>query len=252
MSIILNALNAKKKEEQKQEKIASTPEEGVYLGDNGLKKHRMPIMTTRAWILVGVAAVIGGIALVPQFYDKPVTKYPPPKVVQADALKKNAIKAARDSHTASSIEQADKLFNEGRFEESLQLYVTALQQDPNNAFLHNNVGLIFLKQELYLNSANHFKRAIEIDSKCAECFNNFGFLETLRSNFIEAEKYFRNAISLNKEYPDPYFNLGVLYEQSGDIQEAVISYQGFLQRFPDVNSRLFSDVKKHIHTIMEK
>lgn len=137
-------------------------------------------------------------------------------------------------------------FDAGNYDESITLFKNALEADPDNAMVHNSLGLAFLEKKLYSSAAGEFQKALEIDNGCSECFNNFGLLKSILGELVEAKSYFERAISLSGSYPDPYFNMGVMYEKSGDLGNAVKYYKQFLELYPEKNSDTYTMVKKRI------
>lgn len=149
----------------------------------------------------------------------------------------------------ADLQVARSQYKSGQYDDSIKSFQNALEKDPTNASIYNDMGLAFLKKELYTSAEGNFAKALELDAKCAECYNNLGYLKTLLDQPMEAEKYLQKSISLKPDYPDPYFNIAVLYEKSGEIAKAVESYQEFLKRIPKTDVELAAKIKARIHEL---
>lgn len=179
------------------------------------------------------------------------------EIYQSDLFRKPAPKLEPKRSDLSQnlntiISKAEALYEQGRSDESLQLYLKALTNNPNSSKLHNNIGLILLQKEQLAESEKHLVLAIELDPVCSECNNNFGLLETRQNKALEAEKHFKEAIILNDQYGQPYYNLGVLYEKNGDRGNAISAYEDFLRHSTDKKSLLYLQVENRILTLREK
>jgi Flp pilus assembly protein TadD len=286
MSIILKAL--KSSEEEAREKKAPAPsqdkgEDGLFFAEEGVVKKRVDIgrfvpgaiasrMNKRSWVLLGIFVAILATSLVFKYLKKgeddaalePAVGIVRPQAQQAPQVNvpqspaQVVIPGQASSPVPSALpiqassDPAENAFNTGDYDAAAKLYKEAMDKDPNNAMTHNNLGMVYLKKELYSSAAQEFQKALEIDSNCAECFNNFGYLKTVLNQTQEAEKYFQKAMAISGTYPDPYFNLAVLYENDGDIGNAVKYYQQFANLYPDKASQIVADVNRRIDFLKGK
>lgn len=197
-------------------------------------------------LLLALAVIIISIAVLKisrsNFFDKPKPAVSAP------------IKAPKPVSTDLGLifSQAETLIAQNRFDEALQLYQSALIQNPNNARLHNDIGYILLERNVLTDSEKHLILGIELDPSCSECNNNLGILKTRQGKALEAEKNFKEAIILNENFPEPYFNLGVLYEKNGDTGNAITSYRDFLKHTPDKSSITYIQVENRILNLTGK
>lgn len=270
MSVILNALRSQQQRENTAEQHLSNVGEGLFLGKKKFGGGKFLNLSKTTLILCCVLAVFSSSAVVLRLWKNSLVRSQPeaakPQMVGGSA-KVAAVPGAEPKHldkkeqemptpvevppSYSSIsEEAKLLFLNGHLDESIKVYQEALLLDPKNASLHNDIGYLFLKKELYTSAEKHFSRSVELDDQCTTCFNNFGYLKTLLGEWVEAEKYLKRAAALNSQYPDPYFNLGVLYEKNGDFGNAVSAYQAFLERTQDPNAEIALKVKKHVKELI--
>jgi len=164
--------------------------------------------------------------------------------VQLNPLRVPTTGAARDPSLL-----ARELFEEKHIHESLEVYIRALKEKPNDAQVWNDIGVLYLKNQRYTESEMHLRKSIELAPKCFECLNNLGYLKTLTGDSESAVRLFKKAITLNGDYLDPYFNLGVLYEKNGDLAHSANAYREFINRSKDQNSPFNLKLKQHIDSL---
>ena len=257
MSVILNALRSEKKGGGANKTVAPS-EEGLYFGKQGFVRKQPTSSPKRiVWLAAGLVIIITFSLTLRFFNSRKVNTLPPP---QAEREKETSIKKIPNplpptpslegrGQGEGDLEEARTLFQQGDIDASLKAFQKALEQDPQNFSVHNDLGFLFLKKELYSSAEEHFKKALELKNDCAECFNNLGYLKTLLGQSVEAQKYLEKAIGLKSDYPDPYFNLGVLLEKNGDIGNAVSAYQKFLQIPSTAGSEPAIGLKQHLREL---
>jgi type IV pilus assembly protein PilF len=137
------------------------------------------------------------------------------------------VKALRDLG-AAHIRQGD-----------LRLALEKLQEAetlaPNNAEIHNELGLVYKGLEVYDLSMKHFKRALELNPDFSEAQNNLGTVYFLLKEWDQAIACFQKAAS-NLRYKTPYFayeNMGQAYYNKGEYQQAVESYKKSITSAPE-------------------
>jgi len=248
MSVILKALQSQK-EGEKQPKEILSPGEGVFLGRRGFVQQekksfpkKNPILAALLILVVAFSATMIWFGrapktpapTVPSVPLAPVVVLPPPPVVTAPPPSAPVVEESKNP------------------DENLKLLQQALKQNPEDSQLHNDIGLLYIRKELYSSAETHFTKALELDPSCAECFNNLGYLKTVLGQAVEAEKYLKKSILLQANYADPHFNLGVLYEKKGDIGEAVIAFQRFLELKGADQSEVTIQLKHHLKELTGK
>ncbi|BBO82947.1 hypothetical protein DSCO28_35130 [Desulfosarcina ovata subsp. sediminis] len=111
---------------------------------------------------------------------------------------------------------------DGNFRSALGELLKAEALNPNDPFLHNDLGLVYNKKEKLDLAVIHFKKAIELNPSYSQAKNNLG------SVFI-IQKQWDNAIAVLEEvtgdmlYATPHFpltNLGIAYYYKGRYDKA--------------------------------
>lgn len=240
MSVILKALQSQK-EGEKQPKEALPSGEGLFLGKRGFVHQEKKSLPKKLPLLAAFFVVVVGFSLTMIWFGRlPKTSIPSVPTVPAAPV------VASPSPPSPVIEEKKAPEN------NLKSLQQALKQNPEDPQLHNDIGLLYIHQELYSSAEAHFTKALEIDTSCAECFNNLGYLKTVLGQAVEAEKYLKKAILLQPNYADPHFNLGVLHEKKGDIGEAVTAFQRFLELKGEEKSEFINQLKRHLKELTGK
>jgi len=243
MSVILNALRSHKGSGSSSAKSVGS---GAFVSRRG-KTSKSPLAGKILIVVLLVASMFTGVMIWFKNYltrrttaqnSALIAKAPPPM----PAIPK----------VDEGLAKARSLFHQERLTESLEVYQVELAKNPTNALLHNDVGLVLLKLDLFKESERHFVRATEIDASCFECYNNMGYLKTLLNQTTDAEKYFKKALAINSSYPDAYFNLAVLYEKNGDIGNAVNTYKEFMERLPDKKASYYVETQARVKALLER
>ena len=86
-------------------------------------------------------------------------------------------------------------------------------------------GLDLYDQEKFNESLEAYNRALELDPNDFEAWNNKGIDEGLLGRYDEALKSFENAVALNESYAEAWYNMGVIYDFKGYYYTAVQAYK---------------------------
>lgn len=129
--------------------------------------------------------------------------------------------------TASSVNdarKANRAFENGDYEQAVELYQQAIEDDPNNAKLHFNLGNALFK----LGQSDDADRAFEqyrnlTDSPVEESYADYnkGRMLTDAEEYDEAIEHFREALKKNPSDSDARYNyeLALKKQQEQEQQE---------------------------------
>jgi tetratricopeptide (TPR) repeat protein len=142
--------------------------------------------------------------------------------------------AARALEGQQSIKRATTLFARGQFAAAADEYRKVLEFQPNDATLHNKVGICYQHLGNDAMARQHYERALELNSRYAEVWNNIGTLEQSRKRFKSAVRAYKKAIEMKPSLATPWKNLGNVYLALGQVQEAFEAYQEAFRLDPSV------------------
>lgn len=162
---------------------------------------------------------------------------------------------------------ADEYAQAGMMNEALREFEAARRLNPNDADIHNQLGVLYRKLGMADDAVNAFEaalrlqpnesdyafnlgnaltaagrldeavklyeRALEGASNPAEVYNNLGQALKKKNDFAGAVEQFRKSIAAQEDYLAPRVNLGVTYVAMGDYDQAVAEYEAALAINPD-------------------
>jgi len=133
------------------------------------------------------------------------------------------------------------LAESGRLDEATAAYLQALKLRPDQADVHNNLGVLHKLQRKWPEAETYYRRAVEIDPKHVSAYNNMGLLFAAQGKIKEAVEYYCRSIAEMPGNPDSRRLLGIAYYTLGRTQEAAEVFRQWLEESPD------DPVAKHMH-----
>jgi tetratricopeptide (TPR) repeat protein len=139
-----------------------------------------------------------------------------------------------DASFEDLIERGDQLRAEKAYLDALDYYHAALAKKPNDASVHNRIGIAEMQIEHWRESEKEFERAINDDHDFADAYNNLGVDYYELKRYGKAIKLYETAIRLRGNSAPYYTNLGAAYFSKKEIEKAAEAYAKALQLDPDV------------------
>jgi tetratricopeptide (TPR) repeat protein len=106
-------------------------------------------------------------------------------------------------------------------------------------------GLDLYNQEKFDDSLQAYNRALELDPNDFEAWNNKGIDEGLLGRYDAALQSFGNAVAINESYAEAWYNMGVIYDSKKNYYSAVQAYKKATQIDPSYQKAL---VRRNIDT----
>ncbi len=140
--------------------------------------------------------------------------------------------------------KAAKLFNEKKYEESLDLIDRILAEDENNVLAHFAKANILSNQAKYELAVEELHKIIKEDNLYVEAYYLLGVLAYKVGNLTEAEEQFRRVIYVDPGIELAYYNLGNIYMCKGEYSGAAREYKNavkLLEKRPQNDTVKFSE-----------
>jgi tetratricopeptide (TPR) repeat protein len=139
--------------------------------------------------------------------------------------------------TANNIVGHNNLGNEftrqGRLDEAISHYQTALQVKPDYAEAHYNLAEALLRKGALDEAIVHYQKALQIDPDYGDANNNLGNALMRQGRVDEAIAHYQRALQINPDSAGTHVNFGNALVQSGRVDDAIAQYRQALQINPD-------------------
>ena len=130
------------------------------------------------------------------------------------ALELQPIDASLHNNVANAYKATHQL------DKAIVHYQQALQLDPNYAKAHNNLATVYALQDNYKQALNHYRLAVHAQPDFVPAHYNLGLLLLKNNQLAAAEKQFNNVLALHSNHIDAQFYLGVLKLEENALEKA--------------------------------
>ena len=133
--------------------------------------------------------------------------------------------ALRPDSSAAYNGLGEVLRSMGRVDEAIEPLEHALRLDPRNMLAHYNLGLAFHSTGRPDEAIDHYKRALSIDPEAGALHNNIGMALKARGRLDEAIQHLRESVRINPNSTYGQVNLGHALHEKGREDEALSHVQ---------------------------
>jgi tetratricopeptide (TPR) repeat protein len=137
-----------------------------------------------------------------------------------------------DSHVLFG--RAEVFARKGLWVQAAEQYRIAIQNNPFNPSLHNNLGLALTRLERLPEAMAEYRLAIRLDPGHAGARNNLAMLLAGRGESEEAIIHFREALRRRPDYANAHYQLSKLLRQDGISAEATFHLQEAIRLNPEI------------------
>jgi protein O-mannosyl-transferase len=124
------------------------------------------------------------------------------------------------------------LFQKGKSQEAIDCYRQAIRLNPDYADAHKNLGSTLVRTGHYQESIESFEQALRLEPNDPNAHNNFGNALLHLGRLQEAVDHYQLAIKLKPDYAEAYFNIGDALKEAGQYQQAIELYKNAIQIKP--------------------
>jgi tetratricopeptide (TPR) repeat protein len=122
---------------------------------------------------------------------------------------------------------------QGRFSDAVPHFTKALQIRPNDVRAHLNLAVSLAHVGDLQQAIEHYIKALELEPHHAGAHNNLGNVLLLQGRVDEAAAEFSRALEINGHYAEAHNNLGVVLARQGRLPEAIDHFREALRVNPD-------------------
>jgi tetratricopeptide (TPR) repeat protein len=121
---------------------------------------------------------------------------------------------------------------QGKIDEAINEYQTAIELKPDYAEAHNNLGVAYGTQGKIDAAINEYQAALKLNPGHVKAHNNLGNIYAEQGRFADAINEYQTALKLNPDFDESYYNLGLAYATQGRIDDAMREYNTALKLNP--------------------
>ena len=130
-------------------------------------------------------------------------------------------------------------FSTGQIQEGLPLQQKAVQEDPNNATLRYNLGMVLLRQGRNAEAVNEFREAARIAPGWVLPYLQQGVIFIQRQDYGEAEQAARTVIGMDPSQQAAHLTLAIALYNQGKMDAALLSAEAALKIRPTDHVAMF-------------
>ncbi|MDX8033432.1 tetratricopeptide repeat protein [Lentzea sp. BCCO 10_0856] len=139
-------------------------------------------------------------------------------------------------HVDARINRAGLLLALGDVESAWRDVAAALELAPDNAHLLCLKGQLLVEQDQYAAASEALAEAVRRNERLAEAWAIRGTIAVASGELTDAISYLSTAITLD-DNPEARFNRAVAYEESGELDAAIVDYDAVLAVTDDEDAR---------------
>lgn len=129
-------------------------------------------------------------------------------------------------------QSAISLHHEGELSRAIKFYRQLIDQVPDVAELHYNLGLAYFDLEDYGSAIAAYERASALNPQDGDTYFNLGLAYKMDGQYARAEETYLKALELSDDVGDILYNLGCCYQDSGKTEQACIVFTKLLEIIP--------------------
>ena len=137
----------------------------------------------------------------------------------------------------------------GRYPEAIEAFKQALQYDPNNAEIYNNMGFAYVHGGQYAEAIEACRQAIALLGKTGEAYKqelqirnevlsnaykNIGNAHNELKQYNEAADALKHATEIEPKNAAAHFNHGLALYNGGRFSEAIEAYKSVIELKPNL------------------
>jgi len=151
--------------------------------------------------------------------------------VFADVPKLDRLKVAEAAELKGDLARIHE-----EFADAVVFYKAALHATPENAKLHNKLGITYLQLGNHNSARKAFSQAIKRDPYFANALNNLGAVDCLEKKYNPAIKYLKQALALDETNASAHLNMAEAWAGLGQMDRAMTEYARALELNADILS----------------
>ncbi len=129
------------------------------------------------------------------------------------------------------LDEGNKLFNEGKYEEAISSYIKFLEKNPSAFQVHYNLGNCYKELGQYEKAIEEYntvisnlkekKQDLSGNELAAKALAGLGEAFVKKGDYISAQESFKKSLEINPKDEVLAYNVGEIYFSNGKVDEAI-------------------------------
>eukprot|EP01138_Halocafeteria_seosinensis_P009921 gb/GECG01010133.1/.p1 GENE.gb/GECG01010133.1/~~gb/GECG01010133.1/.p1 ORF type:complete len:466 (+),score=62.66 gb/GECG01010133.1/:1-1398(+) len=145
----------------------------------------------------------------------------------------SASKGKKQRKANETLHKAVQAFNQGDNRTAVELCITALEYDEENAYAYHIKGMAYSAMQKYDTAVKHFDKALKCDKNLKQTYLNKGVALHAQQEFRRALSCCSHAIELDPEYKNAYNLKGATHHERQEYSKAIECYEEALTIDPE-------------------
>jgi tetratricopeptide (TPR) repeat protein len=124
----------------------------------------------------------------------------------------------------ADLAEGTRLFQEGKFKESLPFFQRAAEKFPTSFEANYNLGLAYLRASLLDEAISSFNKLKELKPDQVEVYLALGESYFIKGEDEEALSVFAKALELQPENAEIYYNIAIIQYKADKLDEAIQNF----------------------------
>jgi tetratricopeptide (TPR) repeat protein len=142
-----------------------------------------------------------------------------------------AVAAGACASEAAYIEQGQSLVAQRKYDQAIEQFMAALEENPDSAQAHLNLGLVYLAMRRYAEASKAIEQSRSIDDS-ENAIVALAMVFYQQKQYAEAAAMMEEALRRSPDRADHHLRLGIIRRQAGDLERAAESLQMAITQDP--------------------
>lgn len=136
------------------------------------------------------------------------------------------------SDVEALMNKGNKYYDNGRFNDALDVYLRIIDTQPDNIDGLINVGLCYRHLERYDDAIDYYNKVLDIEPENATALNNKGYVYECQGEIEKAIVLYEKSLEIDPNYDRPLINLTNIYIDRKEYDKTVPIYENALKVDP--------------------
>jgi tetratricopeptide (TPR) repeat protein len=135
---------------------------------------------------------------------------------------------------------------EGRLNDAQAAYQAALSSRPDMVGARSNLGVIYYQMGQFDKAVEQYNQVLHANPNDAETLYLLAAVRLQQKDYPQAEQLLLKARDNKPDLPEVYYGLGTLYELQGKKDQAIASFEKFLEIGPGQDPSAKTHAEEHL------